>query len=119
MNIGKKIKDARKNAKLTQEELAEKISNNDVQFGSTAISNWERGYSKPDADTIYLLCKALDVDANYIFDWEEEKEKNGKKILIQNLKKEGFLNEDNDISEQDLKTLLNFAENNKDFIIKK
>lgn len=121
MNIGKRIKEARQNANMTQEALANKISNDNVTFGATAISNWERGYSKPDADTVYLLCKALNVDANYIFDWSSELEnENPKNTLINALKKKGFLSKENDdITEEDLKVLLEFAEKNKDFIIKK
>lgn len=55
-----KIKAARLNKNLKQSELAKKLN-----VKNTTISNWEKGLSKPDLDTIENLCKILDVDANY------------------------------------------------------
>ena len=67
------IRNARINKKLSQKQLAKLISTGNVKFGNTAISNWEKGTSKPDADTLCLLCDALDVDANYLLDRDEKK----------------------------------------------
>ena len=61
--LGDKIRDARKAAGLTQRQLAEKI-----KVSNTSISNWEKGVSNPDPDTIQNLCWALDVQPNYFFD---------------------------------------------------
>ncbi len=60
--IGDKIRDARKAAGLTQRQLAEKI-----KVSNTSISNWEKGVSCPDPDTIQNLCWALGVQPNYFF----------------------------------------------------
>lgn len=60
--IGDKIRDARKAAGLTQRQLAEKI-----KVSNTSISNWEKGVSSPDPDTIQNLCWALEVQPNYFF----------------------------------------------------
>lgn len=60
--IGDKIRDARKAAGLTQRQLAEKI-----KVSNTSISNWEKGVSCPDPDTIQNLCWALEVQPNYFF----------------------------------------------------
>ena len=62
MSLGENIRNARINKKLSQQQLAELISTDEAKFGNTAISNWEKGTSKPDADTLCLLCGALDVD---------------------------------------------------------
>lgn len=61
--LGDKIRDARKAAGLTQRQLAEKI-----KVSNTSISNWEKGVSNPDPDTIQNLCWALGVQPNYFFD---------------------------------------------------
>lgn len=60
--FGDKIREARKAAGLTQRQLAETIN-----VSNTSISNWEKGLSRPDPDTIQNLCWALDVQPNYFF----------------------------------------------------
>lgn len=63
--LGDRIRDARKAAGLTQRQLAEKI-----KVSNTSISNWEKGVSRPDPDTIQYLCWALNVQPNYFFSVE-------------------------------------------------
>ena len=62
MSIGSRIKEARINKKLTQEELALKIG---VTKG--AIANYENGVSTPKVDLIYKLFDVLECDANYLY----------------------------------------------------
>ena len=62
LTLGDKIRDARKAAGLTQKQLADKIG-----CSNTSISNWEKGVSNPDPDTIQNLCWALGVQPNYFF----------------------------------------------------
>ncbi len=50
MEIKKKLKDARANAGLTQEQVAEKI-----MVSRQTISNWENGKSLPDIISIINL----------------------------------------------------------------
>jgi len=61
-NIGKKIKLARVNAKLTQEELAEEIG-----ISARYVSQLERGLAFGSANTIISICNALNVDSNFLF----------------------------------------------------
>lgn len=61
--LGDKIRNARKAAGLTQRQLADKI-----KVSNTSVSNWEKGVSNPDPDTIQNLCWALEVQPNYFFD---------------------------------------------------
>lgn len=61
-HFGDKIREARKTAGLTQRQLADRI-----KVSNTSISNWEKGVSFPDPDTIQHLCWALDVQPNYFF----------------------------------------------------
>lgn len=60
--LGEKLREARKAAGLTQRQLAEKI-----KVSNTSISNWEKGVSFPDPDTIQHLCWALNVQPNHFF----------------------------------------------------
>ena len=56
-NIQKNIVRYRKEAKLTQAELAKKIG-----ISSPTLSSWEQGKSIPDIDKLYELSVALGVD---------------------------------------------------------
>ena len=56
IKIGKFISKKRKEAKLTQSELAEKLNITD-----RAISKWENGKSMPDSGIIPELCKILNI----------------------------------------------------------
>ena len=55
MTFGEKLKSARKSKKMTQESLAKLIG-----AKHNSVSDWENDKSKPDMDTIELLCGALD-----------------------------------------------------------
>ena len=126
MSLGLNIKNSRIKNNLSQKQLAEKITQlaneegfKDMKYGDTAISNWERGTSKPDADTIYLLCKILKVDANYMLDWEEKTTVFNIKEALQNVLTHSNLFEDKELTEENLDKILEFIKMNKDFIINK
>lgn len=62
MSIGSRIKEARKQKNLTQEELSSIVG---VTKG--AIANYENQVSTPKIEILFKLIKALGVDANYIY----------------------------------------------------
>ena len=74
IKIGKFIANCRKEKKITQEELAEKLFITD-----RAISKWERGLSLPDADKMLDLCNILGINVNELL--------NGEKIDMKNYEK--------------------------------
>lgn len=61
-NIGKKIKLARSKTNYTQEKLAEKLS-----LSTRYISQLERGIAFGSASTIVNLCKALNINSDFLF----------------------------------------------------
>lgn len=71
--IGNFIAKCRKNKKLTQEQLAQKLYITD-----RAVSKWERGLSLPDASIMLELCNILDISVNELL--------NGEKIDMKNYK---------------------------------
>ena len=68
MLIGQNIKRLRKNANMTQEELAEMLS-----ISSQAISRWETDSAMPDISLIPLLCNIFNVSADEILGIDIEK----------------------------------------------
>ena len=64
--IGKFISECRKNKKLTQSELAEKLGVTDK-----SISNWENGRNMPDLSLFKPLCDILEISINDLISGEK------------------------------------------------
>ena len=59
--IGENLAELRKNAKLTQLELAEKFN-----YSDKSISKWEKGETLPDIVTLNELCEFYGVSLDYL-----------------------------------------------------
>ncbi|WP_312647529.1 helix-turn-helix domain-containing protein [Aminipila sp.] len=70
MGLNDKLKEARKKKGMTQDDVEQKTGIN-----KKTISNWENGVSRPDVDSISLLCKIYGIDPNDLFEWDSVKEK--------------------------------------------
>ena len=81
VKIGKFIKDKRKDKKITQDELAEKLG-----VTNRAISKWENGNCMPDSGIILDLCKILGITINDLFHGKvvdkKDEEKEVEKYLL-------------------------------------
>lgn len=66
MEWNKKIKEARKNAKVTQADLADRIG-----VHRSTIANYELGRRKPSLTEIKEIAKFLHVDVNYLLEGSE------------------------------------------------
>lgn len=64
--IGKRIKELRKEAGYTQKQLAKLLNKSETGFAS-----WEQGLSEPSVNDLRLLCKLLNVSADYLLGLEE------------------------------------------------
>lgn len=78
--IGKFIAERRKNANLTQMQLAEKLNITD-----RAISKWETGKSLPDSSVMLELCSVLEITVNDLLSGEVVTLENNSKELENNL----------------------------------
>ena len=63
MNLGKKIKELRKNKGYSQEVLAELMG-----VSSCAVSKWESELSYPDLNNLVLLANLFNVSVDYLLD---------------------------------------------------
>ncbi len=71
LTLGEKIKDARKAAGYTQEELAGYLG-----VSRQAITKWESDKGLPDVENIKLISKALGVSIDYLLDDESDLDMN-------------------------------------------
>ena len=68
MNIGVKIKELRREKKLTQEELAEYL-----HISSQAVSKWETGASSPDIDMLPKLAVFFGTTLDALMDFDQSR----------------------------------------------
>ncbi len=80
ISIGKFIKEQRKEQKLTQIELAQKL-----EVSEKTISKWECGNGFPDTSLILPLCKILKISANELLSGKKINDKEYKTQAEQNL----------------------------------
>ena len=66
--MGPRIKEARKVAGLSQDQLAQLIG----EASGRVISEWERGRSQPSANKSFTVARALNVSPNYLYGYTEE-----------------------------------------------
>ena len=65
--FGEKLKELRKEKRLTQKELAEKF-----HVSKTTICQWETFKQEPCIDDIIKIAKFFDVRTDYLFGLEDE-----------------------------------------------
>ena len=82
LKIGRFIAECRKQTKLTQLQLADKLGITDK-----AISKWERGIAMPDTSLMLELCDILGISVNELLSGEkinmENNEKNNEQLLLE------------------------------------
>lgn len=85
VKIGKFIAECRKNANLTQMQLAEKLGITD-----RAVSKWETGKSLPDSSVMLQLCDILKITVNDLLSGEvvsmENYQEKNDEMLIEMIK---------------------------------
>lgn len=70
MTLGEKIKEARKQSGLSQEQLSEKLG-----ISRSAVAKWETDKGIPDIENLKALSKLLDVSIDYLLDNGENLDK--------------------------------------------
>ena len=71
-HIATNIASLRKNAGMSQAELAERL-----HYSDKAISKWERGESTPDVESLDEISKIFNVSIEYLFKEHEQGDKPG------------------------------------------
>lgn len=67
MTFGEKLKEARKEAGLSQEQFAEKMS-----VSRSAIAKWESDKGMPDVNNLKVMAQLLNVSVDYLLDEDEK-----------------------------------------------
>ena len=67
MTFGEKLKEARKEAGLSQEQFAEKMS-----VSRSAIAKWESDKGMPDVNNLKAIAQLLNISLDYLLDEDEK-----------------------------------------------
>lgn len=70
MTLGEKLKEARKQAGLSQEQFAEKLS-----VSRSAVAKWETDKGIPDVGNLKIISEVLNVSVDYLLDDGQKAEK--------------------------------------------
>lgn len=86
MTFGEKLKEARKEAGLSQEQLAEKLS-----VSRSAVAKWESDKGLPDVNNLKAAAQLLNISIDYLLDEDEKLSFNETRepIILENYVKTG------------------------------
>ena len=81
--LGERIKALRKEKHLTQSALMDILRNDyNLKTDRVMISKWETGFQTPQADTLKILAKALDVSVDFLLTGVETIQESAQELTI-------------------------------------
>ena len=108
MAFAERLKELRKQAHLTQVELAKRLG-----IGQSSYADWERGKKKPTQENLVKIAQILDVSIDYLVGNSEEKSDELDNIeLLFRMNSKGLTNEEKEIFR---KELIKFMEERKKY----
>lgn len=114
---GNKLRKLRENQGLLQKELADILD-----ISTSTIGMYEQGRRQPDNDTLKKLSQYFNVSIDYLLDNEisttnlMDNELKEIEVLKKALQKVGFMNGDEDLTNEELDKVMKFVSANKDFL---
>lgn len=114
--FGKKLKSLREKEGLTQEQFAKKFN-----LLKSSISMYENDVRLPNVELIKEFAVFFNVSIDYLLDNEtssneKENELKEKEVLKKALQKAGFMNGNEDLTDEELDNAMRFLANNKEFL---
>lgn len=109
---GDKLRKLRTDRKLLQEELGKKVG-----VSASTIGMYEQNRREPDNNILKKIADYFNVSTDYLLDHsvkesELEDINNFKNLLIKN----GFMTENEDLTEEQIDKIFNFLNSNKNFL---
>lgn len=95
MEFSERLKKLRKQAQLTQVDVAEKLG-----ISQPAYASWERGVKKPTQENLVKIAQVLNVSVDYLVGNSEEKLDNIELLFRMNSK--GLTEEEKEIFKKEL-----------------
>ncbi|MCT4544386.1 MAG: helix-turn-helix domain-containing protein [Vallitalea sp.] len=110
MSVGNKIKTIRKEAKMSQEELALNLNNKyGTKIVKSMISKWENDKEEPRMEFVRNIANFFSVSLDYMLGLSDTPTTNSKIIINDDPKLKELIKIASDLSAEDLNTLINIA----------
>lgn len=116
--FAKRLIDLRENKNIFQKDLA-----NILNVEQATVSQWENGKRIPDSETLIKIANYFNVTVDFLIGNDKkgittfkEQEMKEKEILKKLLVKNGYMKEDEDLSNEELNKIMKFIIQNKEFI---
>lgn len=114
--FGDRLKIALENKDISQSQLAKQLG-----FTSAAVNRWCQNITEPDAKMLVSIANFLEVSTDFLLGNDNILKKYDKELLEKlSLKNAligaGFMQENEDLTNAQLKRLMKFIKNNKEFI---
>lgn len=115
--FGSRLKLALENAGISQVQLAQELN-----LTGPAINRWCNNITEPDTVSIVKIAKRLNVSTDYLLGNDSasntvlEDELRKKELLRELLIKNGYMKDNEDLSDDELDKLMKFLNANKEFI---
>lgn len=113
--FAKRLRDLRESRNLQQKDIAKEL---DVL--EATVSMWETGKRIPYSDMLIKLANFFEVSVDYLLGNEKtsniDKELKEQEILKKALQKSGFMEKDEDLTDEELDRLMKFVNANKEFL---
>ena len=98
MAFAERLKELRKQAHLTQVELAKRLG-----IGQSSYADWERGKKKPTQENLVKIAQILDVSIDYLVGNSEEKSDELDNIeLLFRMNSKGMTEEEKEVFKREL-----------------
>ena len=98
MAFAERLKELRKQAHLTQVELAKRLG-----IGQSSYADWERGKKKPTQDNLVKIAQVLNVSVDYLVGNSEEKSDDLDNIeLLFRMNSKGLTEEEKEVFKKEL-----------------
>ena len=116
--FGERLKFILEDKNITQIELSKYLN-----LTQQAVNRWCQNITQPDIPTIIKIADCLNVSTDFLLGNDvkiskEEEELKEKLLLKKALVKAGYMNDDEDLTDEELERLMKFVITNKDFIKK-
>lgn len=112
---GRKLKSLRENKGLLQKELADKL-----KISASTIGMYEQNRREPDNETLKKIAEYFKVSTDYLLDIKTttniDKELKEQEVLKRMLQKSGFMENNEDLTNEELDRLMRFVNANKEFL---
>lgn len=116
--FAKRLIDLRENKNIFQKDLA-----NILNVEQATVSQWENGKRIPDSETLIKIANYFNVTVDFLIGNDKkgittfkEQEMKEKEVLKKLLVKNGYMKEDEDLSNEELNKIMKFIIQNKEFI---